>query len=205
MQMRETEGGIFIFGEGGASFKPEKNLHGTGGKDGTCHGGSREQVKTCGRRRTGRERKGTQGSRGRGEELMHFLICFRQERVLPGVSIVDLLFTFSYCIVLHAFSLMSLAFIHCLDATFLLLSRFFFYDFHLRIFMHMRASESHIYSLSFPVRGAWSMHRYLYLSLTSSRSYPHVFTVRSAHLHPIYIPCITPLCIHTCPYLNHTS
>ena len=68
---------------------------------------------------------------------------------------MDLLFTFS-CIVLHAISLMSLAFIHRLDATFLLLSRFF-YDFHLRIFMHMRASESYIYSLSFPVRGAWSM------------------------------------------------
>ena len=31
--------------------------------------------------------------------------------------------------------------------------------------MHMRASESYIYSLSFPVRGAWSMHGYLYLSL----------------------------------------
>ena len=117
-----------------------------------------------------------------------------------GSSVHIFLLHCSSCIFLDVFSFYSL-----FGCNFSATLSFFFYDFHLRIFMHMRASESHIYSLSFPVRGAWSMHRYLYFSLTSSRSYPHVFTVRSAHLHPIYIPCITPLCIHTCPYLNHTS
>ena len=75
------------------------------------------------------------------------LLPKRKERALPGASIVGLLFTFSYCIVLHAFSLMSLAFIHGLDATSLLLSRFSMIS--LEDIMHMRASESHRYSLSF--------------------------------------------------------
>ena len=65
----------------------------------------------------------------------------------------------SSCIFLDVFSFYSL--FGCNFSTTLS----FFYDFHLRIFMHMRASESYIYSLSFPVRGAWSMHGYLYLSL----------------------------------------
>ena len=107
---------------------------------------------------------------------------------------MDLLFVFFCCIVLHAFSLMSLAFIHCLDATFLLLSRSF-YDFHLRIFMHMRASESYIYSLSFPVRGAWSMHGYLYLSLPApSCMCPSKHTAQN----PFFL-CILMSFIHSYP------
>lgn len=46
------------------------NPHGTCGKDGTCHGGSREQVKTCG----GKKKYGEKDSWGSwGSEVCRFL------------------------------------------------------------------------------------------------------------------------------------
>ena len=61
--------------------------------------------------------------------------------------------------------------------------------------MHMRASESYIYSLSFPVRGAWSMHGYLYLSLPApSCMCPSKHTAQN----PFFL-CILMSFIHSYP------
>ena len=77
----------------------------------------------------------------------------------------------------------------------------FFYDFHLRIFMHMRASESYIYSLSFPVRGAWSMHGYLYLSLPTPSC---MCSSKHTAQNPFFL-CILMSFIHPYPLIPHIS
>ena len=77
----------------------------------------------------------------------------------------------------------------------------FFYDFHLRIFMHMRASESYIYSLSFPVRGAWSMHGYLYLSPPT----PSCMCSSKHIAQNLFFLCILMSFIHPYPLIPHIS
>ena len=65
----------------------------------------------------------------------------------------------------------------------------------------MRASESYIYSLSFPVRGAWSMHGYLYLSLPTPSC---MCSSKHTAQNPFFL-CILMSFIHPYPLIPHIS